>query len=96
MSDVEIRPGAVIVGADILARGLALEASAVRALMRRGAITCRCEQGIGDDSGRYRLTFFHRSRRLQIIADEDGHVIRRSAIDFGERPLPPNLRRPER
>jgi hypothetical protein len=29
-----------------------------------------------------------------LIIDSEGRLIRRTAIDFGEHPLPPTLRRP--
>ena len=38
------------------------------------------------------LTFFLRGSRFRIVVDAAGRVIRRSTIDFGQRPLPPSLR----
>lgn len=84
---------AVTVDAAIVASGLGLEPQVVQELMRRGEITGVCEQGIDADAGRHRLTFFYRGRRLRLIVDEFGRVFRRSAIDFGSRPLPERLRR---
>jgi hypothetical protein len=66
----------------------------MRHLKRAGAITSRSERGIGEDAGLYRLTFFHAGRRLRLIVDSAGRVIRRNAIDFGDRSLPAALRRP--
>jgi hypothetical protein len=48
--------------------------------------------GIEDDAGRYRLIFFYKSRRLRLIIDEAGRV-KRSTIEFGNRPLPARLHR---
>jgi hypothetical protein len=65
-------------------------------LLRNGAITSRCERGIGEDEGRFRLTFFHAGRRLRLVVDADGRILQRSRIDYGDRPLPEVLRRPGR
>lgn len=86
--------GAFQVDASILGRDLDLEPSALQALMREGQITSMCERGDDADAGRHRLTFFYRNRRLRLIVDEAGNILQRSAIDFGERPLPAGMRRP--
>jgi hypothetical protein len=51
--------------------------------MHEGKLTSRCEHGVDEDAGRYRLTFFHENRRLRLITDSTGQIIRRSLIDFG-------------
>ena len=86
--------GSPTIDAETLADGLGVALSDVRALMRSGAITSRCERGEGDDEGRTRLTFFHRSRRFRLVVDAGGRTLQRSTIDFGERPLPASLRAP--
>jgi len=91
---VEIDDGAVSIDAAIVGRGLGLEPHEVLRLMREGAITGVCEQGLDDDAGRHRLTFFHKGRRLRLIVGSWGTVVHHSSIDFGERPLPARLRRP--
>ena len=58
----------------------------VHALMRNRRITSRCERAEGEHAGRYRLTFFYRNRRVRLVVDEDGHVLKRSSINFGEPP----------
>lgn len=93
MAEIEFRDAAIEIDAATIAEGLNLAPSEVQDLMRRGAITSLCERGSGDDAGRYRLTFFHGGRRLRLVVDEDGRLIQRSAIDFGDRPLPAGLRR---
>ncbi|WP_349362898.1 MAG: DUF6522 family protein [Roseitalea porphyridii] len=75
---VEIEQGTVTVSADMLAGPLGIEPDEVQPLMRKGAITGLVEEGVGEDGGRYRLTFRHGGRRLQLICDEDGHVLQRS------------------
>lgn len=93
MSAIEFDDGAVQVDAAIIAKGLEIDPSLVQPLIRDGKITCRHEVGEGEDAGRSRLTFFFRNRRLRLVVTETGTIIQQSAVDFGERPLPDNLRR---
>jgi hypothetical protein len=80
--------------AAIIAHGLDLETPAVQSLMRNGEVTSRCEKGENEDAGRYRLTFFHKGRRFQLVIDSTGKILQRSVIDFGDRALPASLRKP--
>jgi hypothetical protein len=93
-SRIEIGEDGVSVDAAILAEAFALEPAEVPALMRAGEITSLFERGEGEDAGRMRLTFFHRSRRFRLVVDEAGEILQRSRVDFGEAPLPPSMRRP--
>lgn len=67
--------------------------SRVQALMRRSEITSLCERGEGEHEGQYRLTFFYKRRRVRLNIDQSGQIIRRSIVDFGDRPLPSSLHR---
>jgi hypothetical protein len=80
------------VDATIIADGMGVRAQDVLERLRSGAITTRCEKGVGEDEGRFRLTFLSRSRRLQLIVDMAGKILQRSSIDFGKHPLPQKLR----
>jgi hypothetical protein len=93
-SRIEIGEDGVSVDAAILAEAFALEPAEVPALMRAGEITSLFERGEGEDAGRMRLTFFHRSRRFRLVVDEAGEILQRSRVDFGDAPLPPSMRRP--
>ena len=62
-------------------------------LMREGQITSGCERGVGEHEGEFRLTFFYRNRRARLGADPTGRILRKSVIDFGDRPVPAALRR---
>jgi Family of unknown function (DUF6522) len=88
MSQIAIRDGAIKIDASIVAQGLGREPSLVQAMMRKGEITGLCERGVNEDAGRYRLTFFHTSRRFRVIVDGTGTIIQRSIIKLGDRPLP--------
>jgi hypothetical protein len=86
--------GTFEVDAAVLARGLGVDASLVPGLLHAGQITTFCERGVDDDRGRFRLTFFHEGKRLRLVLDELGRVLRQSTIDFGDRPLPLRWRTP--
>jgi len=90
---IEIGEGAIAIDATLLGSGLGLAPQEVLRLMRVGAITGVCEEGCGDDAGRHRLTFFHKSRRLRLVVEDTGRVLQHSLIDFGNRPLPERLHR---
>lgn len=91
---IDIGEDGVSVDAVILAEAFSVDAADVPTLMRAGEITSLFERGEGEDAGRMRLTFFHRSRRFRLIVDEAGEILQRSKIDFGDAPLPPAMRRP--
>jgi hypothetical protein len=82
------------IDASLVGELLDLPPSGVQALMRQNEITTVCERGEGEHEGQYRLTFFYKGRRARLSVDESGRVTRRSVIDLGDRPLPPDLRRP--
>lgn len=84
--------GSPTVDAETIAQGLGIPAVDVQPLMRSGQISSRCEVGRDEDAGLTRLTFFLRGSRFRIVLDASGRIVRRSTIDFGERPLPPSLR----
>ena len=91
---IAFEDGAVQVPAAVIAYGFDLEAPMVQSLMRSGELTSLCEKGENEDIGRYRLTFFYTNRRLQLVIDSTGKILQRSVIDFGDRELPPALRKP--
>lgn len=92
-TDIKVQADSFQIDASLVADGLGIEASRVPALLRSGEITSVSERGIGEDEGRYRLTFFHRSKRLRLVISDGGRLVRRSVIDFGDRPLPARTRR---
>jgi hypothetical protein len=94
MKPVEFRDGAVQVDASLIAEGLGIALPLLRQQMRAGEIPSLSERGIDADSGRHRLTFLSRHRRFRLVVDKDGEIIQRSALDFGNSPLPNSLRKP--
>jgi len=79
------------IDASIIGRDLGLQPSEVQKLMHEGKLTSSCKRGVDQDAGRYRLTFFHGNRRLRLITDNTGQIIRRSLIDFGDHLLAARL-----
>lgn len=73
------------VPAEWIAAGLGLTPDIVGALMRQGAITGQCEKGMGDDAGRWRLTFHHQGRRLRLTVDDEGRLLKRATFDAPRR-----------
>jgi Family of unknown function (DUF6522) len=94
MALVEFEDGAIQVDVAVVAKGLGIEPPLVQEGMREGRITSLCERGVDEDEGRYRVTFFSENRRFRLTVDNEGNVVQRSAIDFGERGLPASARKP--
>lgn len=85
--------GDVRVDAAMLAAQLRLTQAELREGMRDGSITSRVERGEGEDAGRTRLTVFTPACRLRLVVGAGGEVIGSDRVDFGDRPLPPGMRR---
>ena len=56
----------------LVAQALSLEVADFRRLMDTGKITVLCERGTGDDSGRYRASFYHAGQRARFVRDRSG------------------------
>jgi hypothetical protein len=89
---IEICDDAFVVDAALIGELLRLPASHVQNLMRSGRITSACERGIDDHAGEFRLSFFYGNRRARLSTDVEGRILRKSAIDFGDRPIPDERR----
>lgn len=68
------------VDAHDLAPLLGLEPSQVPEKMRSGEITSQSENGVGEDDGRVRLTFWYQDHRIRMICDQDGNVLKTTRI----------------
>ncbi len=93
MSLVEFGQSGIQVDAPFVADGLGIPPAVLFERMRDGRITSFCEKGVDADLGRFRLTFFFENRRFRLVVDQSGAILQRSAIDFGDRPLPASLRK---
>ena len=92
---IEFDGEAFSVDAALIAEGLGIGTTLVQALMREGRITSRCERGLDQDAGRYRLTFFHEDRSVRLVIDESGEIVERE-IDSDREARQRTLRRARR
>jgi Family of unknown function (DUF6522) len=92
LAPIEFGAEGLNIDASLVGAGLDLDPATVLARMHEGAITSLCERGVDEDAGQYRLTFFHGNQRCRIVVDQDGNVLRRSMLDFGDLPLPASVR----
>jgi hypothetical protein len=93
MTKVEFEDDSIQVDAAIIAEGLGMALPLFREEMQAGRITSVVERGIDADLGRHRLTFFSAHRRFRLIVDQHGLIVQRSALDFGDAPLPASVHR---
>lgn len=56
----------------LVARALSLDVADFRRLMDTGKVTVLCERGTGDDSGRYRASFYHAGQRARFVRGRGG------------------------
>lgn len=87
---LEYANGEFCIDAAMLSELLDMSPTDMQASMRRHEITSLCERGEGEDEGRYRLTFFHRTRRVRLQVDRSGRILGNSIIRYGDR-RPPRL-----
>ena len=94
MKPIEFADGAVEIDASIVAEGLGIALPRLKEADAHGQdhqpvrTRRRCGQG------RHRLTFFSEHRRFRVVVDASGAIIQRSAVDFGDSPLPKSVRKP--
>jgi hypothetical protein len=85
VTQIEIGDEGFTVDADVLADAFALPRAEVQRRMASGAITSRCEKGVEEDAGRWRLTFFHAGRALRLTVDGGGRVLGKAQFDVPRR-----------
>lgn len=85
MTTVTFADGTLQVDADVVAAGLQITPDALRSALQHGSVTSKCEKGEGDDTGRFRLTFYAPNRRLRLVVDAGGAVLQQSSADFTRR-----------
>lgn len=85
MSTIELSSHDLRVEATLIAGDLGLPPEQVLNAMRAGRLTAVCEQGIEQDAGLTRITFYHANRRLRLVVDAAGKVLSRSAARIRRR-----------
>jgi len=81
VTNVEIGDEGFVVDAATVAKAFGLSPPEIQPMMRSGVITSRCEKGVDEDAGRWRLTFFHAGRAVRLTVDEAGKLLTRSTFD---------------
>jgi len=66
---------AIDIDGALVARTLELDIEQFRTLMNDGKIAVLCERGTGEDTGRYRASFYYAGKRARFILDETGRVL---------------------
>lgn len=94
MKPVEFCDGDLQIDASVIAEGLGIALPVLKQQMQAGEITSLSERGLDSDLGRHRLTFFSKHRRFRVVVDDSGAILQRSALDFGDAPLPGSARKP--
>lgn len=89
MKAVERKAGHFVIDATLLAEAFGLPQDEIKARMRNGVITSRCETGVEEDAGRWRLTFHCKDRACRFIIDEAGNVLTRATFPIKTRPQEP-------
>jgi hypothetical protein len=77
-----------VLDAGLVGAALGIDAASVPTRMRKGEITSRCETGIDEDAGRFRLTLFCDGRALRLTVDGEGKVLSRATFPAPSRHRP--------
>ncbi len=59
----------------LVAEKLGLPVEDFRQLMQDGKIKVLCERGTGEDTGRWRASFYYNHQRARFIVDENGRLL---------------------
>ena len=94
MPQIRFEEDAIEIDVAVIAKGLGIDPDLVRSQMQAGTITSLCERGVDDDAGTFRLSFFTEHKRLRVIVNEAGDVVRRTTLSSPDRPLSAAARRP--
>lgn len=74
MTSIQRTSDGFILDAGLLADAFSLTEDEIKKLMREGVITSRCENGIDEDAGRWRLTFYYGDRLCRYIVGLGAHL----------------------
>ncbi len=75
---IDIGPEGYVIAAEDLGPLLGVAPADIPDLMRSGAISGVFEMGEGEHAGSFRMTFRHKSDRVQLTCARDGRVLSRT------------------
>lgn len=81
MTAIETGDDGFVVDAEIIAEALGIAASEIQGLIRSNVISSRCEKGVGEDEGFWRLTFFHSNRAFRLTVGNNTQILSRARFD---------------
>ena len=82
------RPPSIEIDAALVAPQLGLTVAEFRQLKRH--ITVLCERGVGEDTGRYRASFYYGDRGVRLVVDAAGRLLAPPARPHADGPaIPP-------
>ena len=74
----------------LVAPQLGLRVAEFRQLMDQRRITALCERGVGEDTGRYRASFYYGDRGVRLVVDAAGRLLAPPARPHADGPaIPP-------
>lgn len=88
---VSIFAGGFTVDAMLVGAAFGIAPANVPEQMRAGEITSCYETGIGEDEGRFRLTFFHAGKTLRLTVDAGGAILARATFPTPQAARPVRL-----
>lgn len=89
MGEVSVSRDGFEVDAGVVGGAFGIPPETVREEMRAGLITSRCETGVDEDEGRWRLTFYRGGRAFRLVVDAEGAVLTRGSFPVArDRPAP--------
>lgn len=80
MTEVSVTAEGFVVDAEVVGAAFDLDPATVPERLRSGEITSRCETGVDEDAGRWRLTFYCGGRGLRLTVDEKGVILSRATF----------------
>jgi len=77
-AQVDVNESGITVDARLIADAFGLDPAEIQGLMRNQDITSRCEQGVDEDAGRWRITFWYGERAVRLTLNESGEILSRA------------------
>lgn len=75
----------------VVAPSFGLHPQEFQKLLQAGKIATLCERGTGEDSGTFRISFYHQRQRARLVIAADGTVLSR---EVSSRPAAPGRSHP--